>query len=151
MAVKLIFGQQWNLNQTPLGLSAPVVFDSNSTVTLKVWQPSPQFHLSIIVFLLELSLWNRLLREFLSLLSLQQSFSRKFYKKTSKLLVAEGKVPQAESRVFGLRIPWIRGPTSISSGSRLLKNWQHGLQLSAKIWCKYVFYISLGQRLEVWK
>ena len=34
-AVKLVFGQQWNLNQTPLGLSAPVVFDSNSTVTLK--------------------------------------------------------------------------------------------------------------------
>ena len=41
------------MNQTPRGLKARVVFDSNSTVARKqVWQPSPKFHECIIVFLI---------------------------------------------------------------------------------------------------
>ena len=46
-----IFGQQWNLNQTPLGLSAFMVFDSNSTVTLKsltAFSQIPLMHNSVL-------------------------------------------------------------------------------------------------------
>ena len=41
-AVKLVSGQKWNLNQTPLGLAALMAFDSNFIVALKSLTASSQ-------------------------------------------------------------------------------------------------------------